>query len=307
MIYWNVTGAIGDEVGQKIFSEKVSAPYSAVFIFNESYFGLCPQVGRNESPQIIDLVAHKEKIARDLNLPTAPNSVAVPEQFDGILVLDLETWSPWYRLTPEPMKQIARNLIRKKYPIALPNWLVERGAESQFNRAAIAFFTATIEAIRKARPRAQIGFYGFPFTWNYPNHAEYGIPFNDFMRPIYEQLDVLLPSIYMLYPTGYTEGNWTCTEADQKYLVDNNLNEARRVRDTLRMDHEIIPYCWYRYHDVTGIPQAGQLMSAEDLSFHLKYPLEAGDIKHCVLWGWENVGLEAEKFRDYAETIKSVV
>ena len=298
MIFWNVTGTAGDRIGLELSvkTDKITSPYSKIFIFNSSYFGLYPLAARNESPQTIDFASHSIKIEEDLDKPTAPNSISVPKDFDGLIVPDYESWSPWYRLAPENMKVIAREQVKKIYPIAMPNFLLEKAAEVQFNRAAQKFFLTTIRAIKKARPLAKVGFYGFPFTWNYPNHAEYGIPFNDYMLPIYSELDVLLPSIYMLYPNGFSQGNWVCTEEDQKAQIDINLIEAQRVKDRINKNQEIIPYCWHRYHDVTGIQPAGQLMTLQDLKLHLSYP---ATIKNRILWGWEM----QEGFSEYSETI----
>lgn len=142
-------------------------------------------------PQAADanLSAHTYALSRAVELE-------MPEvAFDGVVIVDFEAWRPLYSENYDGLSaysEYSRRLIRRAHP----QWsatAVEHAAERAFDQGARAFFTATIETIRRLRPSARIGFYSEGIDGG---STASGRAHDDRLLWLWQQVDVLAPSIY---------------------------------------------------------------------------------------------------------------
>lgn len=81
--------------------------------------------------------------------------------FSGLVVVDWEDWRPLAVENDDAISYFVE-YSRRLVAAERPSWNESRcRAEgvARFNAGARAFFTVTVETIRRLRPRARIGFY----------------------------------------------------------------------------------------------------------------------------------------------------
>ena len=152
-------------------------------------------------PQAANLTLHLEKVAADIQrqLPD--------REYAGIIILDVESWRPvlWANFNAMSFNVVfSERLIQKKHP----GWnasQVSEVAAIHFNKAALAFFIETIRTIRALRPKAKIGYYGWPdlvTTEGTPTNVD------DDLKDMYREIDVMAPSVYPLFDAS-RQANYT--------------------------------------------------------------------------------------------------
>jgi hyaluronoglucosaminidase len=247
-------------------------------------------------PQAANLSAHLASLARTLHL-------GVRDDYTGIAAIDFENWTPlWdndgghgaWHSAAYPRLSIA--LVKQKHP-SLPAAAALAKAKDEFEQAATEFFVATIRLCKKIRPRARWGFYGFPNPSFYPctgdscGYDSRDGPTlrarNDQLKPIFEEVDVILPSIYF-QDCGDLNcgGSWNATK-DDKYvtlmnqrMVKGTIKESVRLQQNTSHKPPIFAFMWTYFN--TG--NMSRLLSAADTRASIQLPYLAG-AQGLVIWG----------------------
>lgn len=143
-------------------------------------------------PQAADLAAHTAAVASDVE-----QQLPDPE-FSGLLIVDYEAWRPLYSECYDSLslyREYSMRLVRADptFPNSGNTTAVQLEAERRFNAGAQRFFTATVSAIKSVRPKARVGFYSQGIDGG---NTAGGMESNTELKWLWEQVDVLCPSIY---------------------------------------------------------------------------------------------------------------
>ncbi|CAJ0949478.1 unnamed protein product, partial [Mesorhabditis belari] len=254
-IYWNVPAkkctnlSLDDPEASIIHNEKLvfhGPGADKVAIVYGARFGQWPHINRESHeqfyggiPQKGNLTAHFEKLQTDLDM-LVPNP-----NFNGLFVIDMERWIPYYDLNSLNLK-IYKNAsleYAKQQSPSLNETALEEKARNDWNKAAKQWFTGTINFVKKKRPGAKIGFYAYPITdhhvgqHNRTEIIESVQEGNDEMATwFYSNLDFLMPEIYL---RKRVHGN---NRMNEWIHIQANLGEARRIQDRLQGKHQLVPY-----------------------------------------------------------------
>lgn len=93
----------------------------------------------------------------------------VEASFDGVAIIDMESWRPIYRQnwgTLTPNQELSMQIAKVRHPSFSQDEL-ETSAESDFERAAKNFMLQTLQTARKLRPNAKWGYYAYPYCYNW--------------------------------------------------------------------------------------------------------------------------------------------
>ncbi|CAJ0580210.1 unnamed protein product, partial [Mesorhabditis spiculigera] len=195
--------------------------FHRIVVLYENKFGLWPEIegGVNGGiPQKADLDAHLKKAKTDLKtLVPDPN-------FDGIIVIDMEHWLPVFEMNwdkKEPYRVASMKYARAKYDVEeMSKSKHTKYAKKEFDKAARLLIKSTIKSIRKWRPKAKIGFYGFPYVTTAIGKAGASSHASDITRKGNDQLDWLFDLLDYLMPSIY-------------HYQDKKFNDFIHVRGTL--------------------------------------------------------------------------
>ena len=143
-------------------------------------------------PQAADLAAHHAAVVSDVT-GTLPD----PE-FSGLLIVDYEAWRPLYSECYDSLslyREYSMRLVQADPTFPNPDNItaVKLEAERRFNAGAKKFFSATVAAIKSVRPKARVGFYSQGIDGS---NTTAGMESNLELKWLWEQVDVLCPSIY---------------------------------------------------------------------------------------------------------------
>ncbi|KAL6735674.1 hypothetical protein Aduo_006090 [Ancylostoma duodenale] len=254
-----------------------------IVIFYEFIFGRYPyykHYNKNQpinggTPQNCSLSAHLD-IAKQNITQKIPN-----RDFGGLAIIDLEEWRPLFDQNFWGSKSVFRNqsiaIARTKYPSIQNETELEKLAEKDFNDAAREFFVQTIRKGRELRPKAKWGFYGFPYcNYNAGINGTYECwkkyqEWNDKMMFIFNESDVLYPSIYL----GFN-ATW-----DQRFrYVQAVLKEARRISKKFSPPLPIYAYTKIEYDPLRKI---NDFYNDDDLCTTIKQPADLG-IDGLIIW-----------------------
>ena len=259
-------------------------------LFNES---VPPQM-----PQTVDLVLHAAKVAHDVARCTY--ATCIPPDKDMYCVIDWEAYTPVifdhgapggcpgpYTVHRYSMPgatcaacnsvlnaSIARVLQRQP---ALKAAAAAAVAVAEFNGAARALWTKTLEVAKQTRPQCNWGFYGKPLSGsiNPPFMDGKARAINDEFQWIYDASTALFPSTYLHYNGSAAHNN--------SAFVQTVVSEAQRVNykrtnasgaPATKMA-KILPWIWYRY-DRLGSAEHASLVSPLDMYTALAAPGIAG-------------------------------
>eukprot|EP01051_Picozoa_sp_SAG22_P001586 SAG22_NODE_63_length_23302_cov_17.506551_18_plen_813_part_00 len=197
-------------------------------------------------PQAANISAHTAKVAADMQH-------FLPVGFDGYFVIDMEQWYPWALAHQKPeYKNASEHFVRKRHP----TWSAQKvtqTAASEWQAAAVAWWTVTLQVATRVRPRAKIGYYEFPGC--YAGFAATAQPpgctndiqmMNDgLLKPILEASTAFFPSIYLYWPTDAADPPSLRILNTRRYVQDE-LAEAVRVRKALsKHDAPIMAYTMF--------------------------------------------------------------
>jgi hypothetical protein len=96
-----------------------------------------------------------------------------------------------------------------------------------------------IRIAKRLRPRVQWSIYNLPFATYYDKDEKWTNQY-DRLKPLFDLVDVLTPSLYDFYPdnTEFTD--------DKTYYGDNLKTSLRIAKLTGK---PLMPYVWHRWHD----------------------------------------------------------
>lgn len=227
-------------------------------------------------------------VGRNANLTTRHNLSAA----------DFEDWTPIYDANDSSdlnwhgvaYQDYSKQLVRAEHP-SWPESKVEAQAKTEFETAATAFFTQTLNTVRGLRPRAKWGFYGFPTNpytpctagdqplcgYNNPSAGPALRAQNDAIQAIFNASSGLFPSVYLPpSPKGWSSKQFEFVNAE---YVASVTAEAVRVSNAAGRGAVVRPYAWAFYHNGTTTMSAADTRSVAQLAY--SPPLANG----LVLWG----------------------
>ncbi|MCB9838869.1 MAG: hypothetical protein H6813_05980 [Phycisphaeraceae bacterium] len=233
-------GVSGDEAGS---IDLGGAPIERdVFMFFEHTLGLYPRIDQQNGrwingglPQRADLDAH---------LGACLNEIleAIPDpEWDGFVVIDYESWTPWWEDTPRRYRNATIEDLRERMPYLTDEELETIGRQ-EYEAAARQLMEGTIDLGRALRPEARWGY------WSYPKARHALLGDNEQTQWLWDASDAFYPSVYM---TDYLVPDWmepglgqaryeTYIESD----FDGNLAVARQVAGP---DRPVLAFAWPRY------------------------------------------------------------
>ncbi|OWR47682.1 putative hyaluronidase [Danaus plexippus plexippus] len=259
--------------GDRFNGEKITILYEP---------GDFPAIFKNESsgkyrlrnggvPQEGSLEEHIDAFRIDLN-QTIPDP-----KFDGIGIIDFESWRPVFRQNfgvLVPYKDVSIE-IEKQLHWWWPKTWIQAQATQRFEAAARRFMQTTLSIAKQMRPKALWGYYGFPHCFNMAS--------NNMKETCAKNVPEENDSSVSLSSTQLSS------------LINGRVKESVRVRFK---NTPVLPYFWFRYRD------AG-FMKQEDLSVALS-TLYQSKASGLIIWGSSNdvnTVDKCKKLYNYVETI----
>lgn len=278
-VYWGVCmfqdvapGAGGRDWQNDLDFDGASINRDLIFL-TQFRVGQFPKAGIHMfelNPELWD--RHFEKLARDMD-------TYVPEDFRGIVVIDYERWRPTWERT--------RNVSNDRGPVhaedfdflidwrdairetradeyaAVPASQRLQYVHDTYDEASLRFYVETIRECKRLRPNAQWTYFNFPKlryfcaeetprgTIGYGDLSHRASRINDKIQPLFDEMDVIVPSIY---PQNWTVvGNQFRTdmpvnrqnrEAGNQAFIATNVAEAMRLAD----GKPVLPIISLRYY-----------------------------------------------------------
>uniref|UniRef100_A0A914YAH8 Hyaluronidase n=1 Tax=Panagrolaimus superbus TaxID=310955 RepID=A0A914YAH8_9BILA len=231
-------------------------------------------------PQKSNITLHLEKAEMDIN-KYVPNP-----DFDGPLIIDYEDWKPILDLNWGPRSHYLYESIkwvRQRFP-QISERLANRIATDEFDRAARKFMVKTIQLVKRLRPKALIGFYGYPLC-NYDagkastkemecnaRHKDA----NERLFWIYRESTTLFPSIYY-----YSKDSMKDDNLRLRYTFAR-INEAIKLREMLGNQIPIIPFTTMEY-SIAKVLDKKNFYSKKDICLSTSYAANF-DIQGLIIW-----------------------
>ena len=241
----------------------------------------------------------------------------LPEDFDGLGVLDWEAWPfTWTRFGLSgftPGNSVYMNtsvaLVLADHP-TMPAAAAEAEAGRRWDAAARVFIEATLGTLHKLRPKARFGFFGWPdcddrmTADGAPLGCDAGFrAMNDHdLGWLWSASSALFPSTYLAQPPGrypYQRHGENLTRvvtfASNQRWVDDQVAEAVRLANGVaaaastttgqRLGPLVYPYGRAVFYSRTGYQAAASsVMKPPDLASTVARPAAHG-VAGVVLWG----------------------
>lgn len=283
-IYINVSQyGIVQNTGDKFYGDKVTIFYGPgvfpVFKGNTTVNGGIPQKG--------NISLHVRTFMKQVESQMKPD-------FEGAAILDFETYYPNYEMSPEQYRHASIAWVTALHPDWSPQ-LIAQTAERTFNDSAREYFQLLLWAGRELRPKAEWGYYHYPYCHNYgPGVGDCKpavMKSNDETLWLFEGSSALYPSIYIFKNSGWDPRT-------RRLNTMGRLGEAVRVRRNSGKDMPIYPYFWYKYHD------SPSFLIPIDVVNTLGYSRMLG-LEGAVVWGSKRDVDTKEKclaMKNYVET-----
>lgn len=256
---------------------------------------------------------HMQKLRRDMD-------ALVPRDFTGIVVIDYETWRPYWERTrnfSDRQNRFGDNLgfldlwhdtvkvTRAAEYNALPENRREQFVKDTYDEISLRFYMDTLLECKRLRPDAQWTFFNFPKMRYFSNETPRGVigygdgsheasRINDKIQSLYDEMDVIVPSVY---PQHWTvEGN-----SFVSFLPRKRQNRAPATAEFVRSmtaealrlgggDKPVIPIISLRYYIPVNLPERLWLNDV-NIRAALQASKEAGA---SGLMLWEGIGTRRE-------------
>ncbi|XP_077298929.1 hyaluronidase A-like isoform X2 [Arctopsyche grandis] len=224
-------------------------------------------------PQEGKLVEHMTEFKQQLT------KLIPDENFNGIGIIDFESWRPVFRQnfgTLTSYKDVSFDIERENHP----DWSekeIKAEAARRFEEAGRPYMIETLKAAKEARPLAKWGYYAYPYCFNMnndqkiPNCPDIIVDENNGMVWLWNEVDVLFPSVYMSKKRLNAE--------ERLQMVIGRVTEAKRLQSISNSAQLIMPYLWYKYSDETS-----EFLSREDLYNAIKHMKDSG-LNGVIIWG----------------------
>lgn len=184
-------------------------------------------------------------------------------------VIDFEAWTPVWENNDggscnwhgKIYQELSLNHTRARFPHITNESVIAALAQEEFENAAIEFFVTTMTVLKKLRPKAQWGFYGFPYAVNgecvtgtrkcgyeNPTLGPAWKARNDRLARIWNNVDAFYPSVYLV-PQGRT--HYDVWELEMSTRTHNAVDEAIRLSRTYSASKAapVLPFYWPLYHN----------------------------------------------------------
>ncbi|XP_011301680.1 hyaluronidase-like [Fopius arisanus] len=244
-------------------------------------------------PQEGDLQKHLDLFKIHVNEQLSDN-------FEGVAVIDFESWRPIYRqnwASLAPYRDLSVSIERKRHPW----WSVKSINEMairRFEEAGRIFMEETIKTAKLLRPRASWGYYAYPYCFNLtPRQRNWKCDENvkkdnDRISWLWKLEDILFPSVYI---------RSTLTVNEKKGLIVGRLQESRRIIEKYSLSSVILPYFWYKYRD-----NSNNFLSEIDVEGVFHVMATNGAAGH-VIWGSSNDFTSKQKCEEFRNYLKNIL
>jgi hyaluronoglucosaminidase len=254
-------------------------------------------------PQAANLSLHLELVAEGVRR-------RVPDaNFSGRVVIDFESWRPTWDSTRQQYVTYSVSLVKQQVPSTAGNaTAVDALAKEQYEAAALVFLVETIRLMRRMRPRALIGYWGYPmFTFGTCADFSKGAPpvdvkqcgyydpdygttlrgFNDKLAPLWAASSALYPGAYLFQLSGIDPKSGTqisnATWRERMAVsIASQVNESVRLSMSYGGNIPVMPFLWDLY---TTQPKTVPVVAADAammLSASWLPPLSTS----VVMWGF---------------------
>ncbi|KAG5676333.1 hypothetical protein PVAND_006176 [Polypedilum vanderplanki] len=210
---------------------------------------------------------------------------------NGLIIIDFESWRPIFRQNfgvLKDYKDLSYRIERERHPF----WTRSRQeaeAQSRFEAAGKRFVEETLALSKSLRPRAQWGYYAFPYCFNKGLNAECPREVrdeNDKMEWMFSHSHLVLPSVYL---------HEQKSPAERQSMVKARIKEAQRVSKNSKKVYVYIQYVY---------PDSKKLLSESDLIMVFQNAKNQG-AKGVILWGSSNdlkTRKDCEMLQTYLDT-----
>lgn len=243
----------------------------------KNFVGKWPRYHNGEAengglPQLSDSAAHKQAVAEY-------SDGTLPEDYTGLVCLDFESFYPvakWNEEWPEGKAYNDKSLaLAGKQMPGAPAEVIKIKAKNDFEYSIMQMLVAAVDGVKMVRPNAKVGFYNYPrrkYHGGYDGGINDLTTGNDLLAPLWQRIDVLMPSLYLFYKD----------DSAAAHVAAKTLAECHRIKADYNNKLLIYPYTMLRYHDSSSV--GGQFLTENDLSVELLLPFDHG-ADGVILWG----------------------
>ena len=217
------------------------------------------------------------------------------------IIFDMEDWTPIWKNINDIYKNTTIEFVNTTCTQYLDSSDLIHRSKQSWQESSMDLMIKAMDIARHSYPNSSIGYYGYPNMpyWTNSSITRQASYDNDQMISLWQQVDVLLPSIYVPYITDDIK-----TFHNNLRYIKRKIKESARIRDNL-IDSgfdpiPIIPYTWYKYH--SGQP----ILNEIDTFLEFFYPHYFGDegVDGVIIWGVEGNDdgdkNASEYFKEYA-------
>ena len=197
---------------------------------------------------VLNLSAHIAKLKADVNRANgcaACGDYSLPADFDGLGVIDWESWSfAWGQMKLQGWTAKNDVLVNKSVELVLadhpdmPIVAAEVEAGKRWGAAVKIFIEATLATLHELRPQGKFGFFGYPDCGPQSGYSAPGEPLacgapyqainDDELSWLWAASSALYPGYYVSAPPGrYPRAN--VTYGSNRRGIDTSVAEAVRV------------------------------------------------------------------------------
>lgn len=223
-------------------------------------------------PQEGDLNLHIQTLESHVEGKLIPD-----RSFSGLGIIDFEHWRPVFEEnfgSLDEYRKLSRKIEKGKHPF-LPYTSINQEATRRFEQAAKDFMYNSLILLRKLRPNAKWGYYGFPLCFNYTprNLKATCTPSvrdnNNRNRWLFSASTSIYPSLYLKHKN--------MTEYDRLRFMQGRLDEANRIKE----GKPVYPFIWFKYFDNKEFLKNSDMINA------LVVPRKMGS-QGVIIWGSSN-------------------
>ena len=147
-------------------------------------------------PQYVNYTDFRETIQNSIDYNNLTTS------YNGFIVFDTEKWTPIWETISQIYQNMTINYTLGLYPELKNNdELLKSRSREIWNQKSMDLLLKGIEIARNKCPLSKIGYYGYPVMpyWGNKKDFEIASNHNDELFSLWNNVDVLLPSIYIPY------------------------------------------------------------------------------------------------------------